>query len=177
MEAPHTSSSRHLSRGEELDPAESDGKEGYPARRNWECLGEEGPVVWSELGCSRGEELGVVPIAARLDGGFRAGMGTLFLGFGVFGCPLFLYMIGVCSWNVRGLNCLTKRNAVRAVLSKQCNKVVCLQESKVSFVSNSFLRSIGGSFLNKCVYLESVGTSGGSSHAGTQMYTSVSTSL
>ncbi|OAY83301.1 putative ribonuclease H protein [Ananas comosus] len=70
-------------------------------------------------------------------------------------------MLGVCCWNVRGLNSSSKRNAVRAVISKHCNRIVCLQESKVTFVSNSFLRSIGRPFLNKCVYLESDGTSGG----------------
>lgn len=70
-------------------------------------------------------------------------------------------MLGICSWNVRGLNFISKRNAVWAVISKLCNRVVCLQESKVNSVSSSFLRSFGGSFLNKCVFLESDGASGG----------------
>lgn len=64
-------------------------------------------------------------------------------------------------WNVRGLNDPSKRNAVRAVVSGLRNVVVCLQESKVNFVSGSFLRSFGGPCLNKCVFLEANGASRG----------------
>lgn len=70
-------------------------------------------------------------------------------------------MIRGCSWNVRGLNDPFKRVVVRDVLSKIRNVVVCLQESKVCQISRSFLRSFGGSFLDKCVFVESKGASGG----------------
>ncbi|OAY83381.1 hypothetical protein ACMD2_21719 [Ananas comosus] len=60
-------------------------------------------------------------------------------------------------WNVRGFNDPSKRCAVRAVVSKLRNAV----ESKVNHVSGSFLSSVGGSLLNKCVFLEAVGASGG----------------
>lgn len=69
-------------------------------------------------------------------------------------------MFHLCSWNVRGLNDPAKRCAVRAVVSKLHNAVVCLQESKVSHVSRSFLSSFGGSMLDKCVFLEATGASG-----------------
>ncbi|OAY74561.1 hypothetical protein ACMD2_18612 [Ananas comosus] len=51
-------------------------------------------------------------------------------------------------WNVRGLNDPSKRFVVR-------------DESKVNHVSGSFLRSLAGSFLDKCVFLESNGASDG----------------
>lgn len=55
----------------------------------------------------------------------------------------------------------SKQFGVRDVISKLWNVVVCLQGSKVSHVSRSFLRSFGGSFLDKCVVIESNGASGG----------------
>ncbi|OAY77631.1 hypothetical protein ACMD2_13450 [Ananas comosus] len=60
------------------------------------------------------------------------------------------------SWNVQGLNDPRKRSAVRAVVSSLCNT-----ESKVSFVSGSFLSSFGGPYLNKYVFIDAVGASGG----------------
>lgn len=70
-------------------------------------------------------------------------------------------MLSVCSWNVRRLTSRPKHNAVTAVVIKFNYGVVCLQESKVKHVSGSFLRSVARSFLNKCVFLESDGASGG----------------
>lgn len=49
--------------------------------------------------------------------------------------------------------CIFDNSVIRKV-------VVCLQESKVNHVSGSFLRSFGGSFLDKCVFSESTGASG-----------------
>lgn len=70
-------------------------------------------------------------------------------------------MFHVCSWNVRGLNGPSKHSVIRAVVSKLCNSVMCLQESKVRHVSGSFLQSFAGSFIDKCVWVESIGASGG----------------
>ncbi len=70
-------------------------------------------------------------------------------------------MFKICSWNIRGLNNPSKRNAVRHVLSNIRNVVVCLQETKVHCVSGSFLRSFSGSFLDKCQFIEANGASGG----------------
>ncbi len=84
----------------------------------------------------------------------------------VFGahCVLWLFqflMFSVCSWNVRGLNNPAKRSAVRFVISKLRSTIVCLQETKVHLVSGSFLRSFGGSHLDKCHFIEADGASGG----------------
>lgn len=70
-------------------------------------------------------------------------------------------MFRVVSWNVRGLNDSSKRFTVRDVISKVRNVVVCLQESKVRQVSGSFLHSLAGSFIDKRVFVEANGASGG----------------
>ncbi len=73
----------------------------------------------------------------------------VFLPFGLLWVDLCVFMFKIYSWNVRGLNNPSKRNAVRFVLSKIRNVVVCIQESKVRHVSGSFLKSFGGPFLDK----------------------------
>ncbi len=70
-------------------------------------------------------------------------------------------MLNICSWNVRGLNNLTKRCMVRNVISSLRNAVICLQESKVRSVSCSFLRSFAGPLLDKRQIIEANGASGG----------------
>ncbi len=72
-----------------------------------------------------------------------------------------IMVIKVHSWNVRGLNNPSKRNAVRLVVSPLRGAVVCLQETKVQSVSCSFLRSVCGSYLDKCQYIGACGSSGG----------------
>ncbi len=76
---------------------------------------------------------------------------------GVFSISMF----SVCCWNVRGLNNPLKRIVVRSVISNLRNVVVCLQETKVRHVSGSFLRSFGGSFLDKRQFIEADGASRG----------------
>lgn len=70
-------------------------------------------------------------------------------------------MFNILSWNVRGLNDLAKRRCIRSVVSTFNRSVVCLQESKVNFVSQSFLRSCCGSSIDRCQFLPAVGASGG----------------
>ncbi len=70
-------------------------------------------------------------------------------------------MINICCWNVRGLNNPSKRCLVRHVISSLRNAVVCLQETKVRHVSNSFLKSFAGPFLDKRQIIEAIGASGG----------------
>ncbi len=70
-------------------------------------------------------------------------------------------MFRICSWNVRGLNNPSNRNAVRLVVSNLRNVVVCLQDTKVHYVSRSFLRSFGGPSLDKRMFVEANGASGG----------------
>ncbi len=70
-------------------------------------------------------------------------------------------VVKVFSWNVRGLNNPTKRNAVRHVVFSLRGAVVCLQKTKVQSVSCWFLRSVCGSYLDKCQFVKANGTSGG----------------
>ncbi len=70
-------------------------------------------------------------------------------------------MFNVLSWNVRGLNDPSKRNAVRQVVSPLRKVVVCLQESKVRSVSCTFLKSFAGPLFDKCQVLEANGASSG----------------
>ncbi len=70
-------------------------------------------------------------------------------------------MFKVCSWNIRGLNNPSKRNAVRLVVSSLRSTVVCFQDTKVNHVSGSFLRSCCGSFFDKRMLVEASGASGG----------------
>ena len=67
-----------------------------------------------------------------------------------FGCLAgvfsLLFMLSVSS-NVKGLGCPQKRSRVRDFLKLYYIDVVLLQETKTVFPSDSFLRSIGDSFI------------------------------
>ncbi len=70
-------------------------------------------------------------------------------------------MFQVCCWNVRGLNDRGKRAMVKSVVSRFRTSILCLQESKVSEVSRSFLNSFVGRLFNKCHFISANGASGG----------------
>ncbi len=70
-------------------------------------------------------------------------------------------MLLICSWNVRGLNDSTKRGLVKSVISELRESILCLQETKVSSISRSFLCSFASSAFDKCLIIPSVGASGG----------------
>ncbi len=97
------------------------------------------------------------PVGTVVGGG-AGGVGSVF-GRRAGGCPVVL-MFKVLSWNIRGLNGLSKRNAVRQVISSLRNVVVCLQESKVQSVSGSFRKSFVGPYFDKCQFLEANDASG-----------------
>ncbi len=78
----------------------------------------------------------------------------------VFVVFLFL-MLNFCTWNVRGLNDPVKRCLVKSVVAKLQNAVLCLQETKVSAFSRSFISSFAGGFFDKCHYIPANGASGG----------------
>lgn len=50
---------------------------------------------------------------------------------------------------------------MKAVISKLKKSILCCQESKVEFVSRSFLKSFAGTFCDKCHYIKSERASGG----------------
>ncbi len=70
-------------------------------------------------------------------------------------------MIQICTWNVRGLNNQFKRGLVKSVLAKFSRFIICLQENKFETVSRSFLRSLAGSWADKCQIIKAEGAAGG----------------
>jgi len=67
----------------------------------------------------------------------------------------------ILSWNVRGLNEGDKRLRVRNLLRQWKADIICLQETKLEFISNNLVRSLWGCpFVDWC-YLASCGASGG----------------
>jgi endonuclease/exonuclease/phosphatase family metal-dependent hydrolase len=67
----------------------------------------------------------------------------------------------IFSWNVRGLNEGDKRLKVRNLLRHWKADIICLQETKLDFVSNSLVRSLWGCHFVDWCYLASRGAAGG----------------
>lgn len=64
-------------------------------------------------------------------------------------------------WNVRGLNDRARRDNVRKVVDCVKPAVVCLQETKLSYISDWEVRSFLGRVFSKFVYLPAQATRGG----------------
>nr|XP_034580478.1 uncharacterized protein LOC117843854 [Setaria viridis] len=65
-------------------------------------------------------------------------------------------------WNVRGLNSLARRDAVRVIVDSSKIDIICLQETKMNSVSREIILSmLGSDFDNNYIFLPSVGASGG----------------
>ena len=69
-------------------------------------------------------------------------------------CNLFI-------WNVRELNSQAKRDSVRAVISLNRANLVCLQETKLSFVDLALAKDICGPNFTGFSFFPSDGASGG----------------
>ena len=67
----------------------------------------------------------------------------------------------ILSWNVKGLDCPSKRSRVKDFLKMRCIDIIMLQESKIAFPSDFFFRSIGGNLITGWSHLNSLGASGG----------------
>nr|XP_020181567.1 uncharacterized protein LOC109767217 [Aegilops tauschii subsp. strangulata] len=67
------------------------------------------------------------------------------------------------SWNVRALNCLAKRTAIREVVQDNHIALLALQETKVEVWSTGVATEVGGANLQGCVVLPAHGTRGGAS--------------
>ena len=67
----------------------------------------------------------------------------------------------IMSWNVRGLNSLAKREAVREVVAAHRTAILCLQETKIEAWSRPLVKDVGGARLTDCVVLPASGTRGG----------------
>ncbi|KAG2648398.1 hypothetical protein PVAP13_1NG097272 [Panicum virgatum] len=65
-------------------------------------------------------------------------------------------------WNVRGLNSSARRDAVHVMVDSSNIDIVCLQETKMSFVTREHILSmLGSEFDNNYIFLPSAGASGG----------------
>ena len=65
------------------------------------------------------------------------------------------------SWNVRGLNEVDKRLQIRNLLRSWKADIVCLQETKLEWITRVIVRSIWGCSYVDWLYLGSDGASGG----------------
>ena len=67
----------------------------------------------------------------------------------------------ILSWNVRGLNVVEKRLQIRNLLRTWRADIVCLQETKLEWITRGIVRSTWGCSYVDWLYLGSEGTSGG----------------
>ena len=69
--------------------------------------------------------------------------------------------VQIVSWNVRGLNDVSKRMRVRNLLNSWKADIVCLQETKLDSISRSLIRSLWRCRYVDWLCLDSLGASGG----------------
>ena len=67
----------------------------------------------------------------------------------------------ILSWNVRGLNVVEKRLQIRNLLRTWRADIVCLQETKLEWITRGIVRSIWGCSYVDWLYLGFEGASGG----------------
>ncbi|KAG6660252.1 hypothetical protein CIPAW_03G092400 [Carya illinoinensis] len=67
----------------------------------------------------------------------------------------------ILSWNVRGINDVNKHLRIRSLLRSWKINIVCLQETKLSFIDRNIIHSLWGCSFVGCSYLASLGASGG----------------
>jgi exonuclease III len=67
----------------------------------------------------------------------------------------------IICWNVRGLNSKARQDSVRTLISSSKADVVCLQETKMSGISQGLILSLLGSGFSHFVTPPSDGASGG----------------
>ena len=65
------------------------------------------------------------------------------------------------SWNVRGANVVAKKKVIKAFIQMQRVDVVCLQETKISEVSQGLIRRLGVRRFLEWASLRAQGASGG----------------
>lgn len=66
------------------------------------------------------------------------------------------------NWNVRGLNAKAKQDSVRVCIQQYKPTIVCLQETKLSAISNQIiLNTFGHQFVQQHAFLPADGTSSG----------------
>ena len=70
-------------------------------------------------------------------------------------------ILKILSWNVRGLNAVDKRVAVKSIIKKSRADVVCLQETKMEVLGDEVVREVWGSRFIEWVSLPARGSAGG----------------
>jgi len=76
--------------------------------------------------------------------------------------PLFpMNLSSILVWNARGLNQVDRSNSVRDVICSVNAPIVCLQETKVSALSQHLFQSVFSTAYDKFVDLPAIVTGGG----------------
>ena len=63
-------------------------------------------------------------------------------------------------WNVRGLNSTARQGSVRSLVASSCADIVCVQETKITAISQRVILSALGSDFTGYLALPSAGASG-----------------
>lgn len=69
--------------------------------------------------------------------------------------------VRIMSWNVRGVNDRSKRKVIKSVIRKQKVDLFCIQETKMQFMSEEVVRSLGPGRFFDWKALNAMGTAGG----------------
>ena len=64
-------------------------------------------------------------------------------------------------WNVRGLNNPARRVVVKELLYRNNVSLVCLQETKLSFIDRAMVNQCCGTEFSEFAYLPAIGSRGG----------------
>ena len=64
-------------------------------------------------------------------------------------------------WNVRGINSATRQDSVRTIVDSSQADIVCIQETKISTMTNRVLLSALGSDFSEYTVVPAAGVSGG----------------
>ena len=67
----------------------------------------------------------------------------------------------ILCWNIRGINAISKCDAVRNKIEESSCSIVCLQEMKREFFDILFIRNFAPRHFDNFDYIPSVGASGG----------------
>lgn len=72
-----------------------------------------------------------------------------------------LFLMNIISLNVRGIGRLSKRFIVKDFLHLHYADICCLQETKLEMIQPAIWRDIGGTSLDKFVFISAKGSTGG----------------
>ena len=79
------------------------------------------------------------------------------------GLAVFIFFMdsnGILIWNVRGLNDRAKRDSIKSLVLDTMPSIVCLQETKLSSISDFGIITILGSAYGNFIFSPALGTRG-----------------